>query len=155
METRAGRGKAPTMASQGERKIFGCRSSTSQAGGRDTQRSLQLSKYECTRAWSTHTHRHTHAGSHTKVHTHTHIYRAKLYMRKQTNKHRNWKERRQVRRAAGHISRWTFVDCHILSSVQCNQLDDLHVSDKPPPSRPPPLTHSDPSCPPGCMQHIE
>lgn len=90
---------------------------------------------------------HTHAHSLSHTHTHAHIwavtqrytytYRAELYMRKQTNKHRNWKERRQVRRAAGHISRWTFVDCHILSSVQCNQLDDLHVSDNPPKLRSP------------------
>lgn len=75
---------------------------------------------------------HTHTLAVTQRYTYTCTYRAELYMRKQTNKHRNWKERRQVRRAAGHISRWTFVDCHILSSVQCNQLDDLHVSGNPP-----------------------
>lgn len=92
-----------------------------------------------------HTHTHTHAHIWAVTQRYTYTYRAELYMRKQTNKHRNWKERRQVRRAAGHISRWTFVDCHILSSVQCNQLDDLHVSDNPPKLRsPPPLSLSAP-----------
>lgn len=80
---------------------------------------------------------HTHTLAVTQRYTYTYTYRAELYMRKQTNKHRNWKERRQVRRAAGHTSRWTFVDCHILSSVQCNQLDDLHVSGNPPKLRSP------------------
>lgn len=43
------------------------------------QRSLQLSKYECTRAWSSHRctltlfHTHAHTGSHTKVHVYIYI----------------------------------------------------------------------------------